>query len=151
MNLGKIILVLAVVLLSRFNTLACQCGKIYSPKEAMSESLSVFSGKVVSVAEGSDIFVLDGNTDVKVLIVQFELDMLWKGNTKETIDLVTGFTDCDYIFQTGKRYLVYAIPDRNLASGRLGAKICLPTKLFDEARKDLEQLGPAQIVSSGGR
>jgi hypothetical protein len=126
----------------------CQCGRSFSPRQALEVSSAVFAGTVSRIVDGKDIFVLTRDPDVTVSVAEFEVLRIWKGEQSRTIRIVTGFTNCDYRFEVGRTYLVYAAPYANLASGRLGAKICLPTKAYEDAHADLEELGSGQPVEA---
>jgi hypothetical protein len=55
---------------------------------------------------------------------------------------VFGYTECcacDYTFDVGKSYIVYAY--LNTETNRFGTSICLRTKPLEDAAEDLKYLG----------
>ncbi len=54
--------------------------------------------------------------------------------------LLQGLSDCDSRFIVGRRYLVFARKDEEIA-GRLTSSICLPTQPIEVARPALSDLG----------
>ena len=109
----------------------CDCGPTPSVPYALREATAVFSGRVVSTNDGK---------------VRFRVERAWKGATAGEVlemkgqylrrDGVTMMTDCDYFFEVGSWYLVYAYgpPDR------METNACTRTTNALLAAKDLEEL-----------
>jgi hypothetical protein len=103
------------------------------------KSQAVFSGKVIEIiapktASGEEAWVAE---------VRFKVMQTWKGVTTETVSVFTAniCCICDYNFDVGERYLVYAYS----ADDNLATSICRRTKLLSEAGEDLKVLGKSKV------
>jgi hypothetical protein len=84
---------------------------------------------------------------------EFRVEKVWKGAPRKTLRVYSaraGAT-CGYVFQVGKRYLVYArilkkgwLGDSHddALKGRLSASLCSRTRELADAAEDLRQLPP---------
>ncbi|HSK70237.1 MAG TPA: hypothetical protein VK892_00975 [Pyrinomonadaceae bacterium] len=152
----------ACLLLSATKVFACGC--FYLPNEFVSDAVSnavkqstmVFAGKVVGFEYRKGIPKrhlvlreknLDKQIDYETLVVKFQVEQWWKGESATEIFLVTDNTknsdgissgsSCDYSFGEGERYLVYAYGKE----GELRTNSCARTKLLTKAEEDLKILG----------
>ena len=118
----------------------CSCVEPKPPAEALEESKTVFSGKVVSI---------DSNEFGK--LVTFDVDRAWKGVSKDRVTAATPANSaaCGYDFEEGREYLIYSHDDE----GSLSVIICSRTQPLDGATADLIVLGdgyqPVQAADSG--
>ena len=115
---------------------ACSCIEPGSPSEALERSAVVFSGRVVAI---DDRLVLGSSLDP--LIVEFEVETVWKGPLHPKAELKTAndSASCGYSFVEGGEYLVYS---RNGSE----ASLCSRTRPLSKAGDDLSELGPGQTV-----
>jgi hypothetical protein len=142
MKLQFAIAVLSLTLIFSHNALGCVC--IFSPEplapeqvraarvKDFNDALAVFSGEVITI----DTFK-----------VKFKINDLWKGDLDDQITMLTGTeknddgtftsTDCDYEFEPGRKYLVYAYGP---ALDKLQAHKCTRTMLLKEAGQEIEGL-----------
>lgn len=86
---------------------ACSCAASPEPEKsqiqkAFTSSSAVFSGDVVEVSESPE--------DKNSLLVKFKVALSWKGESKREITIITAKESsmCGYLFEVGKKYLVYA-------------------------------------------
>ncbi len=130
---------------------ACSCG-MGTPEERLQGSDAVFSGVVVDVDKGyaveSDV---KGGTLSSLLArgslapVTFDVEESWKGVSEGPV-AVRGYgsgVSCDIEFRGGERYLVYA-DSKQEEDVPLGTGLCAGTKRLDQARRDLQALGPSK-------
>ncbi len=96
-------------------TLACTCDWPRPPREALVDARAVFVGQVVA----------------RDLIAEyryrttFELDRVYKGDRAQHIEVYDTGWNCDYPFEDGESYLVYAYGELD---DRLYTSICSRTK-----------------------
>ena len=122
---------------------ACSCLPPFSPSQELAESATVFAGKVTSVREFSDpkatiYSSMDPTT------VEFEVEIVWKGPSYETLSLTTARMggSCGFTFVEGEEYIVYS---------RDGATVnlCSRTRPVAEAEEDFKDLGEGQKPGTG--
>ena len=163
LNKRKIVISFVIcLLLSATKVFACGC--FYLPNEVVSDevknaaehSTMVFVGKVVGFEYRKDIpkhyLVLrdkdsDNHIDYETQVVKFQVERWWKGEATSEIFLVTdniknsdgtaSSSSCDYSFEEGKSYLVYA----NGKENELRTNACARTKPFIKAEEDIKILG----------
>ena len=117
---------------------ACQCGHRPGPLEALPRSIAVFDGTVIrrspflAHVQGS-LAVLERN--------EFLVHYAWRGPNEDRIVILTGFSNCDYLFDVGTRYVVFARFTHEADIG-LESSICLPTDTFRRSEQALSALGP---------
>lgn len=138
------------------SALACVCVPPADAKTELREAAAVFSGKLIGKeyrkaveagvsSQGESIAVQSPQS--RVVVLKFQVERWWKGRqTKEVIlytdhllapDGTETISDCDFPFETGKRYLIYTFAEEN----RLKTNSCTRTKLLEKARGDLKALG----------
>jgi hypothetical protein len=129
---------------------ACLCGDGYSPSEAFMDADAVFTGKVVAVSNnysvdspldrllsrisGKPIYVWGSQTTFLVF-------KSWKtvGTTSVTVQQI-GISDCEYSFNWGDDYLVYA--QNTNSSTILTTHRCSRTTRVSPTTEDLSYLNP---------
>lgn len=137
------LLFIAMVSLGSFQTaFACSClGQPGKRSEAeikaavvkeFNESASVFSGEVVAR---------------DMLTVKFRVITMWKGDALEEFTMPTGTvklgedsyrsSSCDYNFEVGEKYLVYA---RWAENNQLIARSCTRTRILSNELPDFQEL-----------
>ena len=131
-------------LLLNFNNkpaLACWC--VYpppSPRQELKQSIAVFAGKVV------DFRVQRSSQGYLERRVKFSVSKVWKGVSRKTVVVITGFGegDCGCPFVKKGEYLLYA-------RAREGQKllytdVCMRTARLAAAKKDLQALGKGRTL-----
>jgi hypothetical protein len=90
----------------------------------------------------------DGQTlyTMRDVVVQFSIEEGFRGVADQTVDLYLTGTSCDFSFQKGERYFVYARLD--VATQKLHAGSCSGTQLFSHAARDLAY---ARAVARGAK
>lgn len=130
----KIFLVALVALTA--NSLAasaCSCAPPPAPKIALQQAGAVFSGTVTSVKR-----------EALTLHAQFEVAQKWKGVEGKTVTVVTSESSasCGVNFESGKKYLVYALKNADDAAGApLRTNLCTRTTSWENAAADIAELG----------
>lgn len=134
--------VLALWLAAADPALACMCvvpREPPTPEEAraalvrdFNEAFAIFTGEVVG-----------GHT----FEVKFKVDKVWKGNLGDEVVMPTGaikgedgmysVSSCDYPFQRGEKYLVFAYGD---SAEKMQARACTRTKPLGRAGAEAEEL-----------
>jgi hypothetical protein len=112
---------------------ACTCrGAEHPPCVAFREASAVFSGVVTDIA---DVPFQQGDT-FHHLLIHFSIEQSYKGDSgsKMTVVTITG-TSCDFGFQKGGKYFVYAYQDSK--HNRLVTGVCSRTKRLSYAKEDL--------------
>jgi hypothetical protein len=140
--------------------LACQCGTIWEPPEAVAHATAVFSGRVVSIRDhvtwwreawirvhnwiadqpicgDPETYVRDCGLEVEIVV-----ERSFKGEVGSTVQVRTGRGggDCSYSFAVGERYLVYA---GSFSTGELTTGMCYRTRRLSDAEMDLAFLEAA--------
>ena len=113
---------------------ACVCrGAQQPPCVAFRESTAVFAGEVADIAKAP---FQDGET-FHHLLINFSVEQSYKGvsTPQATVATITG-TDCDFDFQKGERYFVYAYSDYKYH--RLVTGVCTRTKRLSYAKEDID-------------
>jgi hypothetical protein len=115
------------------------------PDIAFLNAAIIFTGTVQKVTylthpavqNGTQVLAFEGS------ITSFRITEYFKGTGGPELEIRGGNTNCDFGFETGKQYLVYA--SQNSTTGALGAFSCSRTALLDEhAKPDLSYLRRAQ-------
>lgn len=125
--------------------LACVCRGAEEPPCVSYEKADViFVGSVVGLAETP----LTPPEMFKKLLVLFAIDRPVKGTSGNQIQIatVTG-TDCDFEFEIGQHYFVYAYQDGNPT--KLVTGVCTRTRLLSRAQDDLSFL--TELTSTAHR
>jgi hypothetical protein len=116
-----------LIFLSPVDALSCVCIS-KPPAESLQEAGAVFSGKIVALRA----------TEVVV-----QVEKVWKGQLPESFTLYVGSRNntCNYRFERGEKYLIYAVEHPNGGGGgpALKASKCLGTKKLRHAEKDLQE------------
>ena len=115
---------------------ACSCATPGTPSEELADSSLVFSGSAVSVREDQPFLGIDRLPANGATTVEFKIDSVWKGNTKETMTLETARygASCGFTFVEGKQYIVYSHDGRTVS-------LCSRTRSLNDAQADLAALG----------
>ena len=91
---------------------ACDCNTL-SPSESFKAADLVFVGSVASSDQSA------GYVNSK-----FRIEQVLKGSNREEVVIAGQMTDCDFAFQTGYAYIVYA----RQSESRLFASTCMSTR-----------------------
>ena len=135
---------------------ACSCLPVGTVGEELKEAGAVFSAKLIAKeyrkSANDALNAFSGLTDeqragAEVLVYKFQVENWWKGNSAKEVVLFTdtvklangetGVSSCDFPFEIGKSYLVYAFKVEN----DLSTNYCTRTKLLEKAGDDLKLLG----------
>lgn len=94
-------------------------------KRAYKTSSAVFVGEVIEIVQKPDVLFVE---------VKFAVKQEWNDGIEKTVTVTTGTGDgdCGYLFEVGKKYLVYASNGKNT----LRTNICTKTALA-ENNKDI--------------
>lgn len=127
------VLLSALILCTPQPAFACLCRGVRRPPcVAFQEATAVFSGPVTEIAnapcEQGDTF--------NYLLIHFSIEQTYKGASaaQVTVATITG-TDCDFGFQKGETYFVYAYQDSK--HDRLVTGVCTRTKKLSYAKEDV--------------
>jgi hypothetical protein len=138
-NLSRFILYvfvsILIVTLSK-PSYACVCRGVQQPPcFAFQEATAVFAGEVVDISE---VPFQQGET-FHCLLIQFSVEESFKGISTPQVRVatITG-TDCDFGFQKGKEYFVYAYQDPR--HNRLATGVCTRTKELIDAQEDMNHV-----------
>jgi hypothetical protein len=106
---------------------------VQPPCVAFREANAVFSGPVTDIEKAPR---QQGDT-FDYLLIHFSIEQSYKGapGTRIMVDTITG-TSCDFGFQIGERYFVYAYQDSKYK--RLAAGVCSRTKSLSYAQEDID-------------
>jgi hypothetical protein len=133
---------------------ACMCANL-SPKEAIENSTTVFSGKVVGFEyrkgipnENMDLLAREKGEKVEyeTMVVKIQVERWWKGNVSSEVFLITNtvrtansasMPGCDFNFKEGETYLIYAMGEKD----ELKTNACMRTRKLAAAEEDLSALG----------
>jgi len=138
------------------SALGCVCVPSQGVAKELKESGAVFSGKFIGTeyrkVAADEVITSNGGGGGKgvgqeVLVLKFQVERWWKGANTREVKIVTDrikssdgsvtITDCDFPFEAGKRYLVFAYRDED----GLKTNICTRTKILEKAGGDLKALG----------
>ena len=113
---------------------ACSCAPPGTPAEALAQSELVFRGTVTSILPADD---------AGLLVVEFDVETVWKGPDAETLSLTTqqDTAACGYPFEERVEYVVYSWNGVDVAR-------CGRTAPVDFAVEDLAAF--AGSVQTGG-
>jgi|GEM_PF-3100767 len=108
--------------------LACDCPYPTVTQERQTAA-AIFSGKATRIAE---------TTDSKYIQITFKVEQSWKGAPTREKSLFRDnvLTDCDFGFQVGAEYLVYAHGDPK----KLSTNTCTRTRRLVDAAADINEL-----------
>jgi len=123
---------------------ACSC-IIESSDEALENSVAVFSGKVTKITEDQPTWPIISSAES--VIVEFQVDRVWKGPSEKTIKVTTASDEgtCGYGFEMGKTYLVYSYEIEDNDPLVLKVSLCSKTSPIADASEDLSELGIDKI------
>ena len=78
-------------------------------KEAHKDSTAVFVGEVIDIIQKPDVYSVE---------VKFKIEKSWDNKSLKEVTIFTGRGggDCGYKFEVGKKYLVYAYGNKELAT-----------------------------------
>ncbi|HKZ71005.1 MAG TPA: hypothetical protein VJ020_13050 [Anaerolineales bacterium] len=115
---------------------ACSCVLPDPPPIAFANTDAVFVGRVTQINDPSWPGIMASGADpVRVV---FQVNDSWKGVATTTVMVETAVSgaSCGYVFDTGKRYVVYAYND----SGVWNTNMCTRTNYVTNAAADLAYL-----------
>ncbi len=131
LSIAFIILIITnLFILNTTNVSACECAPLDTPKQALTNSKTVFSGKVIDIDKS--LIALENK-------ISFQVYNSYKGISDKEITIYTAQDSaaCGFKFQENKEYLVYVYE----YDGKLETNFCTRTKLLENANDDLKELG----------
>ena len=137
----------ALALLLCRSSFACSCAAYPSPREARTDAHAVFEGTVV---RRWPVLRRDPTLGVLVPVQRylFSIRRAWKGVTSSQIEIVQGTSNCSWRFDTGRTYLVFAVP-HDSAAGELDAFKCAgPTGEAASNENTIQALGAPTLALS---
>jgi hypothetical protein len=114
--------------------------------EAAKKAVIVFAGTVSDIRTVRFESVGGNRQSVQFKEVRFSATRIWRGEAGSYIILLFGNSDCDYPFEAGQSYIVYA-DGVDATTGYLGASICSPTKKLELASADIRLLGASRRLA----
>ena len=139
MRRAGLLLALVVVALlgSARAALACTCIQSGPACQAFWNTPLVFDAVASSVDEERGLATLD-------------VSRVWRGAMPNRIVVPSGDgASCVYVFEPGRRYLVFA--HRDLSNGRVRVSLCSATREWDGTGSDAEFLASLSRPAAGGR
>ena len=147
--MNKLVLAAAIILSPLLDNTALACGCPFQPDpspeemraarwKAFDDAAAVFSGKVIGLEENK---------------VRFKVEKIWKGDPVDEIKMVIQergeggeyvATSCDYSYDVGERYVVYAYG----TPAELRTYVCSRTRLLkngDQEMKGLDEIRLPEI------
>jgi hypothetical protein len=104
------------------DTFACSCGHV-GIKKNREEADFVFKGRVTEIKETTtQEFESKTKNQIEYRLTKYTFDIYksYKGlDDRNAIDLLSGMTDCEFSFEKGKTYIVYAYTDNKKLHYRL--------------------------------
>lgn len=130
---------------------ACTCGET-KPCEANAAAFAVFVGKVTKLSTSKVNGYVPSNAMSTTFtsnrpVARLQIEETFRGVKGNEVDVFGEETTCDYYFEQGKSYLVYAIKGKD---GDLYTSVCSRTSPIAEAKKDLIYLRSQAKTSKGG-
>jgi len=84
---------------------ACSC--VERPfEEAVESADEIFIGRVVKIEEKKEFFSSDFR---EYWVSHFDVSKKWKGNKRTKIRVIQSYNSCEFSFEFGREYLVYAM------------------------------------------
>jgi hypothetical protein len=126
--------VFAFILCVSNSAFACSCrGAQQPPCIAFREARAVFSAIVTDITEAP----FQRDDTFHHLLIHFSIEQAYKGasGTEIIVATITG-TSCDFGFQKGEKYFVYAYEDSK--HNRLVAGVCSRTGRLSTAKEDID-------------
>lgn len=141
-----LIVFFAAFIFAPAEALACTCGDTPTACEAFGGAAAVFIGTAGEVARYEDGFLVRTETEIRVKEV-------FLGGVGATVTAETRGMGCEFGFEAGKDYLIYA-GDSGAAGQRIDrfySSSCGRTRLLSEASEDLKFLRKEKKGMSGSR
>ena len=121
---------------------ACQCLERQPPCADYWQADAVFVGSVTEISPSFDDF--ESSVRTKNRRVRFSLEKSYRGVDGSEVVLDNWINSCEYQFEIGKKYFVYAY--RNTEENTLGTQGCSRTTAVSNATEDLAYI---QAFSEG--
>ena len=129
---------IALLMFARINVAACSCIQPFENPTLKQElnwhrknAKAIFTGKVIEIKNFS-------HSQSTGVIVKMMVERFWKLPVPEEIIITDSGTSCDYSFEVGKSYLVYAFS----SSGKnISTNLCSGNKTLQDATQDIKLLG----------
>ena len=119
--------------------LACQCRERQPPCSQYAEADAVFVGAVTGITFVDENLSASASEFSPYAKITFNVERAFRGVGGTRAELMKWGTSCDFGFEEGKTYLVYAY--RNPEKGTLSTSYCSRTAEVSEAAADLAYLG----------
>lgn len=112
---------------------ACQCLQSRPPCAAYWEADAVFAGLVTNVSPNDEEHKAGNYSGERK--VTFSLINAYRGVHGKEVEIQSTMSSCEYEFEKGKRYFVYAY--RNASNNKLGTYACSRTTRLSNATEDM--------------
>ena len=141
-----LLIAIALILLPLIadSALACQCLERQPPCADYWQAEAVFVGTVTEISPTFDDF--ESSLRTKNRRVWFSLEKSYRGVKGNEIILENWINSCEYQFEKGKKYFVYAY--RNAEDGSLGTHGCSRTTEASRASEDLAYIQAFSVGKS---
>jgi hypothetical protein len=146
-----VFLMFMAVLLSTKGAVACSCLRPPINTEENLRTAVATSFREANAVFSGEVIEMDG------LIVKFKVEKAWEGNVKDEVSIATGAvksedgfllsSTCDYKFELGKKYLVFA----NGSKGKLKASKCSWTGILGERERFTNELERLKLQEAGSQ
>ncbi|MEW6212244.1 MAG: hypothetical protein AB1631_28200, partial [Acidobacteriota bacterium] len=133
---------LSATLLHAHKSIACSCGGRLSILGSYNLASDVFRGKVTGISPPASKVTRSKDGWVSVSpagtpgVVKISVIETFKGSQGKEVQFDAGWGSCDYPFEVGEEYLIYA--DRD--SGKLDTDKCKRTRPISKASQDLKYI-----------
>jgi hypothetical protein len=114
---------------------ACSCAPPGPPKVELSQSVSVFAGRVTHIEKPSGTIISSADP----ISITFQVSTVWKGPAYKTLVVQSArdSASCGFPFEPGQEYIVYARGSET----HLLVSLCSRTQPLADAGEDIGQLG----------
>lgn len=118
------------------STKACDCAVPKTATEALERASAVFTGKVLQIKQKN-------MNKEQYDVVTLEVERVWKGIDQTQIVVYTQWSSCQFKFEKGEEYLLYAYR----SGDHLMVINCGRSAQLAAATQDLNELGIGQVPS----
>jgi hypothetical protein len=107
---------------------------------AVRQAAAIFSGEVVAIGS------VDSSGFETWAEIRFKVKESWKGEIVPEVSIWTpvGCCGCNYTFEVGQRYIVYAY---QIQGGKLRTDSCTRTNRLKDAQQDRRILGRGYVIA----
>jgi hypothetical protein len=133
----SLLTIIGLMIFARIEVVACSCVRPFenpTPKQELTwyqkNAKVIFSGKVTGITKIPQ-------SQTNGYIVKISVEHFWKASIPKEI-IITNGTSCDFSFEVGKSYLIYA---HNSNGRNISTNLCSGNKELQYAAEDIKLLG----------